>query len=205
MAKVGGIMKDNLKIYKIIALILTGAVVILTIVFVPINIPFWQFTTSDIVTLIISLLLIALFIERAVEVIMIVWRGKGKQQIISVISSEKKKSKETKKGVKISDKEDEATKKLESYSAETKTLALPTAFALGIIISALGVRALQPLVDPAIFKSLGSTQKALFTSIDTLITGALLGSGSEGMHRILDTFLKLIETKRKSYKEKLMQ
>lgn len=199
------IKKIQLKSYKIISVILTVAIVILAIVFVPMHLPFWQFTKSDIVILLISLLIIALFIERAVEVIIIAWRGKGKQQIISVISLEKKKSeREAKKGVrKVTEKEDLATKELEGYSAETKNLALLIAFALGIIVSALGARAIQPLVDPAVFKTLGSAQKALFTGIDILITGALLGGGSEGIHKIVDSILISFEKYRKGVKEQL--
>ncbi|MCK4828858.1 hypothetical protein KA005_74730 [bacterium] len=195
-----------MKLYKIMIVILTIAVVLLAIIFVPKNLPFWQFTMRDIVILLISLSLVALFIERAVEVIIIVSREKDKQQLLNNISSEKRKSElKAKKGVReITAEEEEAINKHDNYSADTKTIAMPTAFAIGIIISALGFRALQPLVDPAVFKTLGSAQKALFIGIDTLITGALLGGGSKGMHEIVETFLNWVQIRRKILKEKLL-
>lgn len=195
-----------MKLYKIMIVILTIAVVLLAIRFVPKNLPFWQFTMRDIVILLISLSLVALFIERAVEIIIIVSREKDKQQLLNNISSEKRKSElKAKKGVReITAKEEEAINKHDNYSTDTKTIAMPTAFAIGIIISALGFRALQPLVDPAVFKTLGSAQKALFIGIDTLITGALLGGGSKGMHEIVETFLNWVQIRRKILKEKLL-
>lgn len=195
-----------MKLYKIMIVILTIAVVLLAIRFVPKNLPFWQFTMRDIVILLISLSLVALFIERAVEVIIIVSREKGKQELLNNISSEKRKSElRAKKGAReMTAKEEEAINKHDNYSTDTKTIAMPTAFAIGIIISALGFRALQPLVDPAVFKTLGSAQKALFIGIDTLITGALLGGGSKGMHEIVETFLNWVQIRRKILKEKLL-
>lgn len=183
------------QLYKTISIILTAAIVILAVIFAPVNIPFWAFTTSDIIRLMIALGLAALFIERAVEVILVSWRGKGKQKRVSKVSSERRTTEhEAQAGARVkTPKEITALKKLEKWKAETKVLAMLTTFGLGIIISALGLRALQPIVDPAVFKQLGAGQRALFTGIDTLITGALLGGGSEGIHKILDTFLSKVD------------
>ena len=190
----------------------------------------------DIVILLVSLFLVALFIERAVEVIMIVWRNRDKQKFLTEINAVKKMFKlkteqkkdiiaaadvaksaivvakaarVSKNAVAIAEdlmnvvketkvvndaalvdaqKQMEVTRQLEEYSAQSKTLAMLTAFGLGIAVSALGVRALQPLIDPAVFRGLGIWQRALFIGADTLVTGALLGSGSEGIHKILDLF-----------------
>lgn len=126
------------------------------------------------------------------------WRGKEKQEYISEINSEKRKLKQAAGSEDILDK---ATKKLESHSAETRSLAFLTAFAFGIVISALGIRVFQPLVDPAVFKTIGNVQKALFTGIDTLLTGALLGGGSNGIHKILDVFLSKVDQIRSDLKK----
>lgn len=190
----------RLKLFKSLIGILIVVIILLSILFFPKSIPFWPFNVSDIVVLLVSLFLISLFIERTVEVIIIVFREKDKQELINDLNSERKKAEQSAKEV-PKDKpahEDEAARKLNNYNAETKTLAIPIAFTLGIVISALGIRVLQPLIDPAIFKTLSTLQKALFTGADTLVTGALLGGGSKGIHEIMEAFLNTVE-KYRSY------
>ncbi|MGB3479301.1 MAG: hypothetical protein WBB67_09085 [bacterium] len=233
---ISDILNRYLHTYQVLSVLLTAVAVVLVIIFKPVHQPFWPFTVWDIVILLVSLFLVSLFIERAVEVIMIVWRNRDKQKFLTEINAVKKmfklktqqkqdimaaadiaknaiavakaarvgknavaiaedlmqvvKEAKTADDAALSDaqRQMEMTKQLEEYSAQTKTLAMLTAFALGIAISALGVRALQPLVDPAVFKSLGTWQRALFIGADTLVTGALLGGGSDGIHKILDLF-----------------
>ncbi len=184
----------HLKTYKAISIIFTILVALSAIILAPKSVPFAEFTSSEVANLLIKLAIAALFIERSVEVVMVAWRGRGKQQYISQLSAERKKASAKQPDSKIpTDEEIEAARGLEQYSAETKVLALLTAFGFGVVISALGLRALEPLLDADFFGSLGSTQKALFMGIDTLITGALLGGGSEGIHKILDTVLSLFD------------
>jgi hypothetical protein len=184
----------HLKTYKAISIIFTILIALSAIILAPKSVPFAEFTSSEVANLLIKLAIAALFIERSVEVVMVAWRGRGKQQHISQLLAERKKSSARQVESKVpSDEEIEAARELEQYSAETKVLALLTAFGLGIVISALGLRALEPLLDADFFGSLSTTQKALFMGVDTLITGALLGSGSEGVHKILDTVLGLFD------------
>ena len=194
------------KIYKAISIVVTIIVALLAIVFSSEGVPFSEFTASDVTGLLIKLALAALFIERAVEVAMIAWRGKSKQKLVSNVTAEKRKSDMKADGQAeiFSEGQIVATKDLEAHSAETKTLAILTAFGMGVIISALGLRALQPLLDADVFAGIGKTQRALFTGVDTLITGALLGSGSEGIHKILDTFLSWIDKYRNKIKKDIM-
>jgi len=195
---------QGLRAFKAFLFILVILILALTIIYYPKNVPFWQFNASDVVILLVSLFLIATFIERAVEVVIVVWRDKDKKEIENVIETERKKSElRAKEGTRIITQEEEkAVNEYVSYKADTKSLAMPLAFAMGIIISALGIKSLQPLVDPAIFKTLTVLQKSLFTGIDTLITGALLGGGSKGIHEIIEAFLNTVEKYRENLKEK---
>jgi hypothetical protein len=184
----------HLKTYKTISIVFTVLVALLAIILAPKSVPFAEFTSTEIANLLIKLAIAALFIERSIEVIMVAWRGRGKQKYISNLLAERKKGSAKQADSRIlSEEEIEAARELEEYSAETKVLALLTAFGLGIVISALGLRALEPLLDADFFGSLGRTQKALFMGMDTLITGALLGGGSEGIHKILDSILSMFE------------
>jgi len=190
--------------FKYAVLIFIILVVVLAVWLVPRGIPFWLFTTQDVVVLMVALLLISLFIERSVEVIIKAWRGSRKEELALLFNSAKKKLKEAseqnEKTKASADYHDQALA-VTRYSSETRNLAFLTAFAFGIAISALGIRVLQPLVDPAVFKSLSRSQLALFTGMDTLLTGALLGGGSNGIHKILDMFLTFVDQTRSRLKE----
>jgi len=168
------------------------------------NVPFWPFDVSYVVIQLVSLFLVALFIERAIEVLIIVWREKGKTEISNKIEKAVKKSElAAKGGVRaVTEEEEMALAEYKNYKAETAVLAIPTAFVLGVIISVAGIRALQAFVDPAVFKNLTTSQKALFTCLDILITGALVGGGSKGIHEIIEAFLNTVEKYRENLKGK---
>ena len=195
----------HIKIYKMVSMISTGAILLIAVFFVPKGVPFWQFSTSDVLNLLISLLLVSLFIERSMEVIFLAWRGKAKQAIKTGIDTAKRKSQLESKGDSpmLSSEEEKGIAILDQFSAETRSLSMLTGLGLGIVVSALGIRAVEPLVDPAVLKNLGHVQKALFTGADTFLTGALLGGGSDGIHNILDTFLSLVLRYRKKVKSEI--
>ena len=58
------------------------------------------------------------------------------------------------------------------------------------------------MIDPAVFKTLTTLQKSLFYGVDALITGALLGGGSKGIHEIIEAFLNTVEKYRDNLKSK---
>ncbi|KAA3614289.1 MAG: hypothetical protein DWQ01_00885 [Planctomycetota bacterium] len=66
----------------------------------------------------------------------------------------------------------------------TRRLALPALMAGGLILSAVGLRALEPLFDvPGDGEAWSaSLQAKLFTGIDIFVTGAVLAGGSDGIH-----------------------
>lgn len=213
--------------------IFLSIVIILAVIFTnPMSLPFWPFTTNDIVTLLTNFALIALLIERAVEVILAVTRAKDKRIMkakITIAQRRKKELSETydvigqkmkgpansenlsnemleimksTKGA-MSRKDDEMEKvatELTAYAGTTKIISMIYAFTFGIISGALGFRILEPLVDPAVFKQLEGFHKSIFAGFDVLITGAVLGGGSNGIHKILDTFLSWFDKTRLSLK-----
>jgi len=194
----------KIKWFKYAVLSLIILVVVLAVWLVPRGIPFWLFTTQDVVVLLVSLFLISLFIERSVELIIKAWRGSRKEELTLLFNSAKKKLKEaSEQNEKLKASADYHDRAMAAtmYGSETRNLAFLRAFAFGIAISALGIRVLQPLVDPAVFKSLSRIQLALFTGMDTLLTGALLGGGSNGIHKILDMFLTFVDQTRSRLKE----
>ncbi|WP_392535009.1 hypothetical protein [Nostoc sp. C117] len=86
-----------------------------------------------------------------------------------------------------------------AYKADTRTIALWTSLLFGLLISAIGIRSIEPLV---ILDLNNQIQVVLFRSLDALLTGGLIAGGSEGIHQIIQVFINFMEATSKQIKEK---
>jgi len=186
----------RIKIYKIVSITLTVLVILLAIEFRPLSLPYVEFGEGEILQLLWQLFLAALFVERAIEVFMSAWREKEKEIHRNELKSAKEAAENASEPERMQITETVRIKEKEygNYNAETRVLALMSALGIGIIISALGLRMFEQLVDPVAYEALGNTQRSLFIGIDTLVTGALLGGGSEGIHKMLSPILGFFDT-----------
>jgi hypothetical protein len=124
-------------------------------------------------SIVVSLTIVAAIVERATEVIVMVFRDRGAEEL--------QERADTAPDAKASADPDAKTNKevLGAYQAATKEFALPVAFSFGLLAALAGVRALHPLLaDPH------AATGRLFAVLDIIITGAMLAGGSEGVHRI---------------------
>ena len=76
---------------------------------------------------------------------------------------------------------------------DTKTIAMRYTFVFGLIAGLLGIRAIQPLMDPMALRGLSGVQRAWFSGLDIIVTGTLLGGGSKGIHEIMEAILNSVE------------
>jgi len=137
---------------------------------------FWPFSAGEFVQALTPLVLIALFIERALEVFISGWRGGGEKAL----------------GAAVKDGSAAAID-LVAYKSVSRRAAFTAAVLLGITISAIGVRALELFVDPAVFAALTSAQRTVFRVIDVVLTGAVLGGGADGMHKLVSVFTNFMD------------
>jgi hypothetical protein len=217
--------------YRAILLMVCALILIVVVLTTPMTLPFMVVTTADVVTLLTNIGLIALLVERAVEVTLAVTRAKEKRvlraqtavarnrrqeslvylnnitaQMITPLESGNlgDMAKSAKEELTVMTEEAvKNAKDLAIYTGHTKILSMIYAFTLGIMASALGFRMLEPLVDPIVFKQLQGFHQAIFSGFDVLITGAVLGGGSNGIHKILDTFLSWFDKARGNLKDNL--
>lgn len=152
--------------------------------FRPSLVRFWAFTPADFVQLVTPLFLIALFIERVLEVFLTSWRA-GESKKLQLAAKDQPKKLEAR----------EAT---EDFKARTQRLAFLTGTAIGVVISALGIRILEPLLDPTAFSTgadaIPGWQQRLVMVADVLFTGAVLGGGSDGMHKLVQVFTNFMDS-----------
>jgi len=151
---------------------------------------FKAFTAAEFTQQLTPLVLVALFIERSLEVFLTAWRGGQEARLRHNV--DKAKQIADKDATKLGDlhaSEDLLT----DYSSATRRIAFPVAIILGILISALGIRGFGTLLDTAVFGKLPAAQQSWFTVMDVLLTGSLLGGGSDFVHKVITTFTDLMD------------
>lgn len=155
----------------------------------PIALPFWTFTAADVSRILTPLVLIALFIERALEVFITSSRQLGADQLAQPLARET--AKETKDLSLIEKLEADCM----AYTAETRKIAFIASLFLGFITAAVGVRCIEPFVQVTAFERghsdalhLGNGQLSWFNAVDILLTAALLAGGAEAIHKIMNVF-----------------
>ena len=83
---------------------------------------------------------------------------------------------------------------LAAYKATSKRWAWVGGSLLGVIVAALGVRALGLFVDASEFADLRPGQREWFARVDILLSGGVLAGGSDGLHQIVKRFLEFLKT-----------
>jgi hypothetical protein len=139
---------------------------------------------SNVGTVLAPLVLIAAFIERAVEVILTPLRGDVADRKQAEIEALRKENQPT----------DKKEAWLTNYKLETRQYAFFLAVTLGIIASLLGFRGLANLLEAA--PSVGSP----LAFFDIILTGAVIGGGADGIHKPVKAFTDSMEKVSKNAK-----
>jgi hypothetical protein len=141
------------------------------------------FTLGEFVQVITPLFFVCLLIERALEVFLTSWRGAEAARLESAASTP----------ADAGSGAVDARNDREAYKSRTQRIAFLAGTSIGVIIAALGVRALELLVDPAVFGALPELQRTLFRMADVLFTGAILGGGADGLHKLVSVFTNFMD------------
>ena len=125
------------------------------------------------------LYIVALFVERSLEVLLKAWRQGGKARLEEEVQAADESGRAA------------AESELREYRAGTQRRALLFGLTLGIMVSLSGVRLLGPIFD---FGAAASAfQQAVFQFTDILLTAGLIAGGSATIHELMaliDDFLK---------------
>ncbi len=174
-------------------------------------------TAETFTSLVLSLVAIALFIERSAEVYLSVWRRPERERLTSAVRDLNKEIDENKQiladiasgkrqgtPAEINAANDAiqlqtqasrtAAQDLADYRAVTASYSLTINVSLGLLVACIGARALEPLLAETV-----SLNGKFFVAVDVVITGALLGGGADGLHKIISVFTTWAEeTKNKT-------
>ncbi len=173
-------VRYTLLIIVLLLLAIPSAIVLDQYVFNPV-------TTESIISLLVPIFVIAVFLERALEVFVSTWRSMNRTLLEQKLTKLEDQKDAQAKVVK-------AKKKLKIFKAKTKRLSFLIGLGGGIIISMVGVRVLRPLTsmdaDPT------GIQSHLFNYVDIILTGALIGGGSDGIHKLMNVFTGFLDMTR---------
>ena len=125
------------------------------------------------------LYVVALFVERSLEVLIKAWRQGGKTRL-----EEKARAAEESGSA-------AAESELQEYRAGTQKRALLVGLTLGILVSLSGVRLLGPIFEFG--DAAAAFQQAVFQFTDIILTAGLIAGGSATIHELMaliDDFLK---------------
>ena len=145
------------------------------------------------------LYIIALFVERSLEVLIKAWRQGGKSALEHNLRTTAATAAEDPAA------HAEADRRLQAYRAGTQRRALLVALTLGIMVALSGVRLLGPIFEPTTAAAAAAAQppfqQDLFHFTDILLTAGLIAGGSATLHELLaliDDFLKSSRTRAKT-------
>ena len=140
------------------------------------------------------LFLVALFLERAQEVFISAWREMGRKPLETTLEKEKGETSPTADDIK------KAEDALAAYKSTTGRISFLVLLSAGVIISLVGLRSLESFVD------LGrtgwtDTQGWWFSVVDIVLTGGLIGGGSDGIHKLVSVVTDFLDSTRKKIKQ----
>ena len=139
---------------------------------------------QNIANIMAPLVLVALFIERAVEVVVSAWRDEGAKSLEHVCATAEAGS------------QPYAVRNLSMYKVQTMRLAMIVSFSLACFAALVGVRAVAPLLDASAVAGLSGGQLLWFSRFDIGVTALLIAGGAEGLHQIVSTFTDFLEKTR---------
>ena len=134
------------------------------------------------------LYIVALFVERSLEVFIKAWRQGGKSRLEEAARS-------ADEGAKA-----EAERAREEYTAGTQRRALLVGLTLGILVSLSGVRLLGSIFEFGVVAE-WSFQQAVFQFTDIVVTAGLIAGGSASIHQLMALIDDFFKTSRKRAKE----
>jgi len=176
------------------------AAVVFTLFYPTAHLPVRSFTLQDCVPFFTELTAIALFVERALEVLLTPWREKDAQEKELQHTMAKRRlelelraapgTPAAPAAATVPNPSDVVTTKqaLVEYRSQTQQIAFLISLATGIVISLLGVRALQFFFDDASLAALPPRQHHLFQALDVVLTGALISGGADALHQVVTVF-----------------
>lgn len=137
-----------------------------------------------------TLFILALFVERAQQVYVGAWRGIRRVHLDDRVrcwrtwqQTAAHYPEQVELQFDIDNELNRAMLELATFQQRTRKYVFYLGLALGVLIAAAGPRILRELVSQA--EGVGTLQLIVFCFVDILITGGLIGGGSDALHKVM--------------------
>jgi hypothetical protein len=194
-----------MKKFRILFFILVIFILTLPLWFARIHLPFRENAATKIWELILGFLVISLLIERALEVLLTTTRARRAKEMDERISKLRERVVESKGGAGYEGAQreyDSMREERKQFRFDTLSLSLWLGLLLGLIVSALGVRALETILETKYLECVHVVHKRLFHVVDVLLTGGLLAGGSDGIHKLAEAYRGIMEGQKQQEEDK---
>jgi hypothetical protein len=175
-----------------IILSLLGIILSLSLNLLPIFpvITFKELDNTQILGLFNGVIWTVMVVERGLEVFIAVWRN-GK--VIDLEQQRKKyQDSQDTKNLLITNNE------ISKHKRDTKKIATSTGFIVGIIVSLVGFRVLEPLLD---ITNIALVQQRAFRTLDIILTGLTISGGSNVFHSLISVFTDFLTVTREKIQD----
>lgn len=153
------------------------------------SISFKPFIESNAMAIITSMFVMAVFMERSIEAILIPIRAPDRQKIEQELSELKRTAEADNNKQDIQKKEWDLVR----YKLGTAKRAYWLSFGFGLVISIVGIRTLSGLVNPDDLKALSDLHRTFFSFVDIVLTGGVIAGGSAAIDKIGRAISKFFE------------
>lgn len=152
-------------------------------------------TFPDLTPLLTQLAVVALFMERSIEVFLSAWRSSEADRLDNTIERLKSDLTKTPNDVQIQTELKGTEKERVAYRSTSRRYALWGGLLVGVLISAAGLRLLGYLYTNPVSPGM---QQTLFHALDIALTGGLLAGGSGLINDLMKVYTSFTqETRRK--------
>lgn len=150
------------------------------------------------------LILISLFVERAIEVFLSAWRSAGADELDIKLANIRKRITDSAKtsedqhpdtspdrtGIRqLKDELESLEKERSRYRSDSRYISYWLGLGIGFLVALVGVRVLGNIMD---INTLTGLQAGIFVIVDILLTGAVLAGGSDAINKIMKLYNSLM-------------
>ena len=159
---------------------------------------------GDVTKLLATFFVLALFVERTLEVFITAWRGektvKGEDELQTAKQALAQNPADTTLQASVKDKTEWSV----GYKCETQAIALRAGLVLGILIAAVGIRSFDIFVAPLTVVHEDTfwfnMQAGTFNVVDVLVSGGIIGGGSDAIHKMMNIITEFFDATAKKVK-----
>lgn len=135
---------------------------------------------------------LALVVERTLEVFIGAWRGQVTGQLFSAVESARRRLEAAPHSFSLQQAAAETDRALADYRGKTQRIALRAGVVLGLLIAATGIRTLDLFV--AVPRDVAPL--LLYTLLDLVVTAGMVGGGSDAVHKLMSAVTGFLDATR---------